>query len=124
MLSRVIAFVFAALPLLGCGGDEAVPCPVQTWSATTRCMQTARAGAAGAPEMISSSGCYADVAKHRVDDTLFPYEVASPLWTDGALKRRFIALPDGAQLSAGSSGGAGPSSGAPGSDAPADGGKC
>jgi len=45
------------------------------------------------PRKLSESGLFADVASHRVQPAVIPYSVNSPLWSDGAYKQRFIALP-------------------------------
>jgi uncharacterized repeat protein (TIGR03806 family) len=59
----------------------------------------------GPPPTISASGLYSDVATRTVSPGIIPYEVNSPLWSDGTWKERFIALPGSAQVefSAGSS---------------------
>ncbi|MDQ3233446.1 MAG: PQQ-dependent sugar dehydrogenase [Pseudobdellovibrionaceae bacterium] len=44
------------------------------------------------PSRLSATGCLQT-------EGLIPYEVNSPLWSDGATKRRWMALPDGTQLS-------------------------
>ena len=45
------------------------------------------------PRRLSESGLFVDVSRHRVQPALIPYSVNSPLWSDGAHKERFIALP-------------------------------
>ena len=40
----------------------------------------------------TATGCYSDVAKDIVNVGAIPYEINSPLWSDGATKRRFIVL--------------------------------
>jgi glucose/arabinose dehydrogenase len=45
------------------------------------------------PARLSETGLFASVAGHRVDPALIPYSVNSPLWSDGAHKERFLALP-------------------------------
>jgi hypothetical protein len=47
------------------------------------------------PATLAATGCYADVAGHRLAPQLIPFEISSPLWSDGALKRRFLLIPDG-----------------------------
>lgn len=46
------------------------------------------------PQTLSATGCYGDVAKDIVNAGAIPYEINSPLWSDGATKRRFIVLPE------------------------------
>ena len=45
------------------------------------------------PRKLSESGLFLNVAKHQVQPALIPYSVNSPLWSDGAYKERYIALP-------------------------------
>ena len=45
------------------------------------------------PRTLSESGLFQSVKGHVVQPALIPYEVNSPLWSDGAGKARFIAIP-------------------------------
>lgn len=45
------------------------------------------------PRKLSESGLFADVAKHALAPGVIPYSVNSPLWSDGAHKERFLAIP-------------------------------
>lgn len=45
------------------------------------------------PERLSKTGAFAELATLKVADGLLPYAVNSPLWSDGALKQRWMALP-------------------------------
>jgi len=47
------------------------------------------------PRKLSETGLFASVAGHKVHPGLIPYSVNAPLWSDGAHKERFIALPGG-----------------------------
>ncbi len=47
---------------------------------------------------IALLGCYADVASRTLIPAAVEYELVSPLWTDGADKRRAIVLPPGSTL--------------------------
>jgi len=53
-------------------------------------------GASGGefPRTLSATGCFSDIASRVPAPGLIPYEVQSPLWSDGAGKRRYLALPD------------------------------
>lgn len=54
----------------------------------------ASAGGGGAfPARLSETGLFDDVATLTPAEGMIEYEVGSPLWSDGATKRRFIALP-------------------------------
>ncbi|HTE53385.1 MAG TPA: Ig-like domain-containing protein [Kofleriaceae bacterium] len=52
------------------------------------------------PATLAGTGCYADVAAHQLAPGLVPFSVNSPLWSDGALKRRFLLVPDGQSATA------------------------
>ncbi len=45
------------------------------------------------PALLSQTGLFTDTASLVPAPPLTPYEVASPLWSDGAHKRRWIVLP-------------------------------
>lgn len=45
------------------------------------------------PRKLSESGLFASVKDHRMAAGVIPYDVNSPLWSDGAFKQRFIAVP-------------------------------
>jgi hypothetical protein len=47
------------------------------------------------PATLSATGCFADVPSRTPAPGLLPYTLGSPLWSDGALKRRFVVIPDG-----------------------------
>lgn len=50
------------------------------------------------PATLSATGLFLDTAALAPHPGLVPYDVNAPLWSDGALKRRWIALPDGARI--------------------------
>jgi glucose/arabinose dehydrogenase len=45
------------------------------------------------PRTLSASGLFRSVKGHVVEPGLIPYSVNAPLWSDGAFKQRYIALP-------------------------------
>lgn len=45
------------------------------------------------PTRLSETGLFLSTHDRRPDPALIPYSVASPLWSDGALKERYIAIP-------------------------------
>jgi cytochrome c553 len=83
---------------------------VMRWLAVaTLCASAAAVGrgydAAGAlapvaPRLLSETGLYADAQTLTVDPRNRPFSPQYPLWTDGATKRRWIRLPDGATIDA------------------------
>ena len=55
-------------------------------------------GAADFPRTLTETKCFTDVPRRVPAPGLIPYDINSPLWSDGAIKRRFIILPDGANI--------------------------
>jgi ankyrin repeat protein len=51
-----------------------------------------------APERISWSGAFSDLATLTPIPGFIAYDVNSPLWSDGAQKRRWVAVPKGEQI--------------------------
>lgn len=47
------------------------------------------------PKRLSETTLFTDLSALEPASTLVPYDVASPLWSDGAAKRRWIELPPG-----------------------------
>lgn len=45
------------------------------------------------PRKLSESGLFQSVRGHVTQPSLVPYSVNSPLWSDGSLKARYIAIP-------------------------------
>jgi uncharacterized repeat protein (TIGR03806 family) len=45
------------------------------------------------PRKLSETGLFTSVPEHRPHPAIVSYSVNSPLWSDGAFKERFIALP-------------------------------
>ncbi|MEC8553553.1 MAG: PQQ-dependent sugar dehydrogenase [Planctomycetota bacterium] len=45
------------------------------------------------PRMLSETGLFSDLKNETAADGLIAYRVNSPLWSDGAIKRRWMALP-------------------------------
>jgi glucose/arabinose dehydrogenase/mono/diheme cytochrome c family protein len=50
------------------------------------------------PKRLSETGLFTSVKDHTVAPGLIPYSVNAPLWSDGAAKERFIALPNKEQI--------------------------
>jgi hypothetical protein len=50
------------------------------------------------PDSLSALGVYTDIAAKQVDPALKYFEVNTALWSDGALKHRWVALPPGASI--------------------------
>lgn len=56
------------------------------------------AESANSPQLLSQTQAFTDIDSLEVAPGILPYGVQSPLWSDGALKRRWIALPSDAQI--------------------------
>ncbi len=50
------------------------------------------------PDLLSKTGCVDPADPKKPASGLIPYGVNSPLWSDGAEKERWFALPDGATI--------------------------
>ncbi len=54
-----------------------------------------------APPLLSQTGLYAGEGTMQIDPRNRPFSPQYPLWSDGAAKRRWIRLPEGAAIDAG-----------------------
>jgi hypothetical protein len=52
----------------------------------------------GLPERLSETGLYSDLASDAIAPGVRPYRPRFELWSDGAEKRRWLALPEGTQI--------------------------
>jgi uncharacterized repeat protein (TIGR03806 family) len=50
------------------------------------------------PKLLSQTGAFTDLKKLQPQKILIPYSVNSPLWSDGAVKSRWMALPDNSKI--------------------------
>jgi uncharacterized repeat protein (TIGR03806 family) len=50
------------------------------------------------PRLLSDTGCFQASDPRKPSSGMIPYDVASPLWSDGAEKERFMAIPSGARV--------------------------
>jgi hypothetical protein len=53
---------------------------------------------AGTPDLLSEWGLFKSIPDQIPEDDVIPYEVTSALFTDSAVKFRFVQLPDGEQI--------------------------
>ena len=66
-----------------------------------------RAGAAGGrviPAQLSATGCVSATNATQPSAGLIPYAPNAPFWSDGAVKSRYLALPDGQRIAIGADG--------------------
>jgi hypothetical protein len=54
----------------------------------------------GAPALLSATGLYTGQGTAQIDPRNRPFSPQYPLWSDGAAKKRWIRLPDGAAIDA------------------------
>lgn len=54
----------------------------------------------GLPDRLSQTGLYADIATQQVAPGVLAFSPQYPLWSDGARKHRWIALPPGTSIDA------------------------
>jgi cytochrome c553 len=50
------------------------------------------------PKLISGTGMYKSMAAKEISANVTPFEVNAPLWTDGAIKQRYVAVPAGTSV--------------------------
>ncbi|MDM7915125.1 MAG: hypothetical protein QUU85_07645 [Candidatus Eisenbacteria bacterium] len=55
---------------------------------------------AAAPARLADTGLYSDPATRTVAQENIPYEPQYPLWSDGAVKRRWVHIPPGTHIDA------------------------
>ena len=104
-----------ALPLLvagawACGGQDETVLSVSSVSpaepsdgagaegATFLGLPLTAADSASSPARLSETAAFVDVEQLVAAPGILPYSVQSPLWSDGAEKRRWMALPSGASI--------------------------
>ncbi len=76
------------------GEDEAGELYVLSYGGTVhRIEPSGGGGGAPFPRRLSDTGLFSDLATLTPTPGVLEYEVNAPLWSDGAVKRRFIALP-------------------------------
>ena len=52
------------------------------------------------PQTLADTGCFSSVPDHQLGPGVLPYSVNSPLWSDGAVKQRYVVLPEGGKMTA------------------------
>jgi uncharacterized repeat protein (TIGR03806 family) len=59
---------------------------------------------AGVPALLSATGCFDALDPASPAAAMIPYGVAAPFWSDGAVKERWFAIPDGTRIAVGADG--------------------
>lgn len=78
----------------------ALACAIATACDFRHCPPVDETALAALPTRLSGTGLYADIATGTVADDVLAFTPRFPLWTDGAEKRRWLALPAGATIDA------------------------
>lgn len=72
------------------------------WEKDTRVYRLGRNPAVGKPgqfpRKLSETGLFTDTTKQTPAAGVLPFEIAEPMWQDGAGASRFVALPDGERI--------------------------
>ncbi|MCG5055180.1 MAG: hypothetical protein KA712_19625 [Myxococcales bacterium] len=82
----------------GAGANAPVRAPQGLMARPANPTCTAPDSEAAAPAKLSETGCFQPGDPRKPAAGLIPYGVTAALWSDGADKRRWMALPDGAQI--------------------------
>ena len=95
-----ISFTLALALTAGCGSsDEREAVPNDSGSEASANGSDAGCSSDGLlPSDLVCTGLYADIATKQLSPRARPYAPATPLWSDGAEKKRWIDLPDGTQI--------------------------
>lgn len=105
-------WVALALGASACGGGEDLRMPGEPLPMSPGPRQPAYLGfpgsdawdgaapldAPGFPQRLSETGAFADTAALAPRSGIVEYEVQAPLWSDGAAKRRWASVPEGAAI--------------------------
>lgn len=92
------------LSLWGCGAEPASvgpqPYGLEQLVYNTSCqIETVNDdGTVSIAPTLADTGCYADLAAKKPIDSLVPFDINVSLWSDGATKRRYFALPPGTRV--------------------------
>jgi len=86
LAAALLAFVTLGVPTW-------IALKADTWASTWTPRSTP-------PETLAATGLYSDARTLALADGLLEYSPQYPLWTDGARKRRWIALPPGSVIDA------------------------
>lgn len=62
------------------------------------CSEEDASAAESLPDTLSQTGLYRDIAGDLIADNVIEFTPRFPLWTDGASKRRWLQLPEGATV--------------------------
>lgn|GEM_PF-201804 len=80
------------------GQDAAGEVYVVTTNQIHKVMPAGPPPTTGPPPRLSQTGCFDPFDPTEPDPALIPFDLNARLWSDGASKRRWMALPDGATI--------------------------
>jgi hypothetical protein len=80
-----VKVLFAAIVLLGCGGEAAAPLPPAPYARPEY-------------QRLSETGLFSDIAALKVGAGTLAFEPTHKLWSDAAAKRRWVRLPAGTKI--------------------------
>jgi hypothetical protein len=107
MRARSVAPLGLLLACTGAGGSRGAPdvgdaAPPSSWDASAADAASLApdpcADAGTPPSSLACAGLYVDFATKALSADALPYAPATPLWSDGAQKTRWIRLPLGTQI--------------------------
>jgi uncharacterized repeat protein (TIGR03806 family) len=79
-------------------GNDGEVYTVQLTGAISKLVPSGAPPADTFPKLLSETGCVDPGNPARPAPAMIPYEINSPLWSDGADKRRHFAIPDGTTI--------------------------
>ena len=71
---------------------------VHSWGGFERLTQTSTPPASEFPATLSETGCFSEENIREPASGVVAYDLNSPLWSDGAGKERYFAIPDGTDI--------------------------
>ncbi|ACE83655.1 putative lipoprotein [Cellvibrio japonicus Ueda107] len=72
---------------------------IHSWGGFERLARTSAPAADNFPERLSETGCFEPQDIHTPVPGVVAYDINSPLWSDGAAKERYFALPNDTEIS-------------------------
>ncbi len=92
-----LVWALALLPSFACG-DNRVPAADADLVDAAQADADISPDATVYPNSLRETGLYSDFDNRVIAGDVSSYEVSYPLWSDGAIKRRFVHLPEGATI--------------------------
>lgn len=71
---------------------------IHSWGGFERLAQTSAPPVQEFPQTLSATGCFDPQDIRQPAPGVVPYDLNSPLWSDGATKERYFAIPDGTHI--------------------------